>query len=512
MSDNSAPAGQWPEVVPLDEALEVPAFPTDSMPWWVADFVRAQSVASQVPEDMTGMLALSALSAALQGRVSAVAGSWVEPITFYTAVAMSPGERKSSVFEHVTKPLVDWELDVQALQIREVAASQQRQSELEGVVDATAAQVKKLGSTLRALRANELAAPDTVRAAMADLEVARADEENARVALAEHKAVHKMRLVYNDLTPEAASKALSQQKHESMAIMSDEGGVFEVLTGGRYSDKLNLDVFLKSHSGNRIQVDRVGRESETIMRPMMTLGLAVQPSVLRDIGKSKQMQGRGLLARFAYSMPQTLLGRRLSRPDPVANTIRDEYNSGTRAIAQAAYELDAVRLVYLEDDALEKLIEFQDSLEVRLEPDVGDLDPVVEWASKEVGLVLRISVLLAAARVRGVPNEIRLEDIEAGVAFAPYLEAHAWLVFSLMGLVASDDLKHKIMKRLVRERITEFKTRDLIHKLRAARAYSTEELDEVLDELQKMGYIKRVVTSLKPQRVHWIVNPAVYEE
>lgn len=505
----------WPELVPLAGVdLTPPPFPTDSLPRWLSQFVQAQSNSAQVPEDMTGMLALSALSAAVQGRISAVAesGSWIEPVTLYVAVAAPPGERKSSIFDHVTRPLKEWEDQIQDLERVIVIESQMRKIELEKAVESTTLAVQKAGVELRKAEANAMAGTDTVAAAKGDLDTARRQQNEARIALDMHNTLYKTRVIYNDLTPEAAIKHLAEQKHSAIAVMSDEGGVFDVLSGGRYNDKLNLDVWLQGHSGGRIQVDRVGRDSETVHRPILTLGLAVQPSVLRDIGKSKHMSGRGLLARFAYAVPQTLVGAR-QRGQGVPEPVRQAYHDGIRAIASACYALDSVRLVPLAEDADERLMAFQyDELEPRLLEDVGDMSMIGGWGGKEAGLVLRLATLIAIAREQGVPSEVELRDVEAALTFVPYLEAHAKLAFGIMGLMESMELELKILKRIINTRVETFKTREVLRWMNAARELGAKELEEVLSGLEKMGYLLKVTESISPPRWHWEVNPAVHRE
>lgn len=505
---------EWPELVPLI-GVEVapPPFPTESLSRWLGQFVEAQSASAQVPEDMTGMLALSALSAAAQGRVSAVAeaGSWVEPVTLYVAVTAPPGERKSSVFEHVTRPIEDWEAEVQDLEAPMVAQSQIEHMQMEKLVESLAAKVAKDNAKLSELRVNEIVNSDTVRAAEADLAGVKDQLLNAKLALRQHVMLHPTRVIYNDLTPEAAVKSLSEQTHSAIAVMSDEGGVFEVLSGGRYNDKMNLDVWLKGHSGGKIQVDRVGRDPETVQRAILTLGLAIQPSVLADIGKSKQMYGRGLLARFAYSLPQTLIGNRV-RSQGVPDAVRQAYHEGLKNIARAAHGLDEVRLVPLAEDADERLMAFQyEELEPRLGEDDGDLYEIGDWANKEAGLVLRIATLIAMARVQGVPSEVELEDIEAALAFAPYLEAHAKRAFGMMGITPSMELELKVVRRIIREQVGEFTLRELTHWNRQIRGLKKEDAEELLGGLEKMGYFKKVVVSMQPLRVKWVVNPAILE-
>uniref|UniRef100_UPI002FDB1932 DUF3987 domain-containing protein n=1 Tax=Muricomes intestini TaxID=1796634 RepID=UPI002FDB1932 len=87
-----------------------------------------------------------------------------------------------------------------------------------------------------------------------------------------------------------------------MGIISAEGGIFGMMAG-RYSSNINIDIFLKSYSGEYYSSARVGRGEIALKHPLLTMGLAVQPQVIADIMDNKDFRGRGLLARFLYSMP-----------------------------------------------------------------------------------------------------------------------------------------------------------------------------------------------------------------
>lgn len=515
MPDATAATGpiQWAEPTPLPEAITPPAFPTDRMPTWLAAFIRAQSTASQVPEDMTGMLCLSALSAAVQGRINAIANNatWTEPICLYTAVVMQPGERKSSVFEQVARPLLDWEYEIQDSEWPLVAQSQQELKELEKAVESAHLRVDKANTAYKKARRDETLPPDTVRALEADLVGAREDATEAVILLGQHETRHRFRLIANDLTPEVASTMLSRQRTHHLAILSDEGGVFEVLTGSRYADRLNLDVFLKSHSGSLIQVDRINREPERINRPMMSLGLAVQPAVLQEIGKSKQMHGRGLLARFLWCVPQTLRGQRLIDAPQVPEAIRDQYGAGMREIASAAHGQEQIHQIMLDDEAHGVFMAYQAQLEPRL-GEGAELEPIIEWASKLAGAVLRIATLVACARERGIAREINYDDIIAGIEMAEYLEAHAMRAFALMGALPSSPERSALLKAILDHEWRSFTLRDLQRGTGIARRLPQDQVEDLLADLEADGYLKQQIVSLKPRRVQWAVNPTLFEE
>lgn len=514
MTISQIPSAEWPEPIPLPTQVVPPPFPTHALPAWLADYIEAEATAAQVPQDLAGMLCLAALSTAIQGRINAIANNenWVEPITLYTATIMPSGHRKSSIFDRVNRPLLDWETFIQDLEWPVVSQSQQEYKELEQAIEKADTAVQKMRQQWNTARMADPTNPHVADAELADLEAARQIAADARTAYQKAKPRYPTRLVYNDITPEKASTALSQQRGEHISIISDEGGVFEVLTGGRYGDRLNLDVFLKGHSGNIILVDRVGRDSERINRPMISLGLAIQPQVVQEIGKSRQMHGRGLLARFLYAAPDNSLGDRMVDAPQASPEIRARYENTIKQIASAAHALDDIHEVRLSDDASGVFLALQQQIEPMLREDVGDLDDIVEWASKSAGAILRISVLIAVARVEGMPREVTYEDMIAAIEFFDYLVAHARRAHAIMGIVQETRWEAKILKRLVVDNVTEFTSRDIYRTLSAHRHFSADEFEVVLENLVRTNYLRKIIDSTKPYRYHWVVNPALHAE
>jgi hypothetical protein len=104
---------------------------------------------------------------------------------------------------------------------------------------------------------------------------------------------------------------------------------------GRYNQAAgpNLGVYLKGHAGDLLKVDRRGRPPEYVERPCLTIGLAVQPEVLRGLASRPGFGGRGLLARFLYSLPESLVGRRQAGAPPVLPAVADRYALELQALA-----------------------------------------------------------------------------------------------------------------------------------------------------------------------------------
>lgn len=132
----------------------------------------------------------------------------------------------------------------------------------------------------------------------------KATEEEVRAKAAEiskYEPIKPLRLFVDDVTSEKLTSVLAENKG-CAAVVSAEGGIFDIISG-LYSRNVNIDVFLKGHSGDTIRVDRIGRASESIIHPALTMVLAVQPEVLNGLMSNNTFRGRGLTARFLYSMP-----------------------------------------------------------------------------------------------------------------------------------------------------------------------------------------------------------------
>ena len=98
-----------------------------------------------------------------------------------------------------------------------------------------------------------------------------------------------------------------------ITVASAEGGVFDSIAG-RYDRAANFDIYLKGHAGDTISVDRIGRKSNYIAKPRLTMILTIQPSVLYGLMDNATFRGRGLCGRFLYAMCKSKVGRREVSP------------------------------------------------------------------------------------------------------------------------------------------------------------------------------------------------------
>ncbi len=280
----------WDLPHPFD-AIRLPAFPVNALPKAVAGFVDAEAEATQTPVDLAAMLSLAVLATVCAKKFEVeVKPGYIEPTNLFVLVVLPPANRKSAVYRDVTQPLVDFE-----------------QSEVQRLLPVVAAERERIHideETLKKLR-EQASKPDAVN---------KHELLTKAQALAEQLATTKMprlpQLIADDCTPERLATLLSEQGGR-MAVMSPEGDVFDIIAG-RYSHDRgpNLGVYLKGHSGDDLRVERSSREGEHVPSPAITMALTVQPLILQGLSARPGFHGRGLLGRFLYSRPNSLLGSR----------------------------------------------------------------------------------------------------------------------------------------------------------------------------------------------------------
>jgi hypothetical protein len=500
--------------IPLRQQTSQTPFPIAALPAPLRTWVEAEAVATQTPPDLSAVVALATVSACLAKKVEVeIRPGWREPLNTYWLIALGPGNRKSAVFRDAVEPLHRYE---QALSEQLRAPTQAALTRLE---------IKRRVLKRAMDTASKTTAPEDIRVA-----------EQLGVQLDAEQVPVAPRLVVDDVTPERLAMMLAEQGGR-LALLSAEGGLFE-LAGGRYSDGVpNLDVFLKGHPGDDLRVDRVARGPVHVRKPALTLGLAVQPDVIRDLANKPAFRGSGLLARFFYSLPESLVGRRKVTPPAVPPATAAQYAAlCTRLLRLPEQRQDGELVpatVQLDDAARRLLEDFAENLEPRLGTG-GDLAALSDWANKLVGGVARIAGLLHCASLRPggdhsgdfgnsgevldtsdfepVPHSgdfgnsgrphgsaaqplgtISSETVEASIAIARYLLDHAQAAFALIG--ADPDLGHaqRLLSWIERARVVHFSKRDA---WQATRGYFKKavELDAPLLLLCEHGYLREEQT------------------
>ncbi|MDQ6791272.1 MAG: DUF3987 domain-containing protein [Actinomycetota bacterium] len=473
----------WNAPLPLLDAAALPAFPLEALPGWCAAYAAALAEATQTPPDLAGMIVLAGLATCAGGRVRVeVRHGWEEPLNLYVLVALPPGERKSAVFEAATAPLSDFEEDRSRALAPIVTAAATRRRALERAVESAQAEAAKAKTS----SAREMAIERATQLA--------AEAEAVIVPAA-------YRLLADDATPEALASLLAEQDGR-LAVLSAEGGVFGQMAG-RYSTArgtgANLDVYLKGHAGDRLRVDRKGRPPEYVKRPALTIGLAVQPDVLRAMADVPELRALGILARFLYALPVSRMGSRRADPDPVPRNLADDYAANLCILARSIEAAAAGVLIRFAPASHRMLNDYAARLEPRLAEE-RDLRSMADWAGKLTGAIARVAALVHLGRnVRGEwGDEVPTDAVEAAISIGDYAIAHARAVFALVGADPVVEQAGRVLRWIHDRGLTEFSRRAAFDQLRSARVPKVTDLDPALALLVAHEYLAPVPSAHSP--------------
>jgi hypothetical protein len=417
----------WEQPVPFGVTLPVPSFPLETLPDWQREWAVAIAREKGASVDLAATLSLGVVAGALARHVVVMPRpGWTEPLNLYLATALDPGQRKTPMFKAAFRPvralerrrIIEWDAQSSLTRISAAILDKRRRE-----VIAEAAEDVEL-------------TPELLRERVAAL----------TEGLGEIEASPQPRLLTEDVTPEGLASLLAD--HGRIIAASDEGAILFENFSGRYTQgSANWDLLNKAHSAGDLVVDRKSSGTVFVWDPALTLVLATQPRVLRDLWGKPGAEARGVLARPLYALPDPVYG---TGRTPAADVdVLAEYERRVRSL----YE--DVPLLMLDED------ERPLPLTLRLDPDAEavfedyELELANErmrlgtsedaegeaaylgWLGKFAGQTARLAACLHAARhwSRGVTTNTTVDSatIAGAIELARYFHAHALVVLGLMG-------------------------------------------------------------------------------
>jgi Protein of unknown function (DUF3987)/Bifunctional DNA primase/polymerase, N-terminal/Primase C terminal 1 (PriCT-1) len=494
-----AEAPVWEVPVPLAFELPVPEFPVDVLPDWMARFVRVLAAGKGAALDLVASLCLGVVAGAIARNVIvSPRGGFDEPTTVYVIVALRPGQRKTPVFVTVLRPV--WKLE-------------------QGRIEDWEAQTAPLGLNRDVLEerrrrlVRELARDDDDDDDEPEPPpVPEGDDPLAQLAAAlrEAELPPEPRLVTEDVTPEALAHLLAE--HGRIIAASDEGAaLFENLAGRYAGGSTSWDVLNKGHSGGYLVVDRRSRGSQGVFDPALTLAVATQPGVLRDIAQKPGAAYRGVLARPLYSLPRPVFA---DITPEAASAALLEYETRVTRLYEDTPELvlDADRqpqpLRLTLDPAARALFEAferETNAERRQLAEAGDElegDVYLDWISKLAGQTARLAALLHVAEHwthgSSARHAIGADTVRSAVELGNYYREHARAAFGLMEELPERRSARTILRWLATRTEGELATLT-VRDVHRSRGKGTEAADvrKALRVLEEHGYLR-----VSQSRVH----------
>jgi replicative DNA helicase len=424
-------AAPWPVI----KASALPTFPLDALPREVRRWVLAIAEETQTPFDLPAIISLGVLSAAGNGGAKVDCGAWEEELGLYLLPVMETGENKSAVLGKAKAPLAQIEREWRAN-----ASETLRELRIE--VESLKARQAKLTRT-----AGEASDPADRLSAKEELrEVAATLEEIGEPATP--------RLFADDVTPEQLGSLLAT--HGQLAVLAAEAPLIDNLVG-RYSEgNPNLHVIVKAYTGEEHRTDRRNR-TEVLERPLLAITLVVQPHVLTGLVDHQVADSQGLVARFAYALPETRQGHRELDPPRVPADVEAAWAATVQRVAtlnpltqltqsnsvsSVSNSLRVCLTLSLSPTAKRVFYEMRADHEARL-AEGGDLAPYRGWVNRQRGRVARIAGILHLAQSPDPDEPIAEETMRNAVKIGDYFMAH-----SLAALTVPNRLERRALRWL----------------------------------------------------------------
>jgi replicative DNA helicase len=530
LSEGAAPAkkeepAKWGGILPFHSA-SLPPFPLDIFPPWLREYCEAVTETMQTPPDLAGMLALSVLSAACGGLVEVRAKpGWDEPVNVYTVAGLPPGTGKSPVFRAMTMPISMYE-------------RQQLEKVEKDIMDAEARR-DVLEQRIRNAKSKAGKAPSEHALRQAYNEIDELNDEMRQLFVPVRP-----KLIVDDATPESVASILAEQGGR-LAVLSSEGDIFAIMAGRYSAGAPNIGVYKKGHAGDELRVDRKNR-SEIVRRPAITMGITTQPEVMRTFGQNAIFRSEGLLARFFYALPKSLIGNRKADTDPIPDHIRSTYyhriltlleNVNSRYSRNTRNEesdngnnrkniyIDNSIYIYyvnLSNTSRDLFLSYKAWTETRLGVH-GDLHTVVDWGNKLPGAVLRVAGLLHMAQVaaynsynpQNSESEIDDATMQRAIRFADYLIPHAQAAYAEIGADPSVEGARSVLRWIEKTGLRSFAKQECYQGCKGT-LKRADDLNPVLSLLCDHGYLREIEA---PERIgpgrkaasSYEVNPVFFD-
>lgn len=469
----------WELPEKFEKEVDSQPFPVSSLPKTLADYLKAICEFVQVNSSMAALPMLSVLSLCLQGKaiVAYPANAHTESINLYTLTIAPPGERKSGVFEELIRPVEEFQRTYNELHRGDIEEYRSKRQFLEHQKQAAMS-----GKNASLQRVQELTKE-----------------------LCELEQVHELSLICSDTTPEALAAEMFKQGG-CMAVMDDEGSVFNVISGIYTGGQCNINLFLKAYDGSPHTIFRRTSDNITLDSPYLTIGIMTQPQLFSQTMSNPQFSGRGLMQRFLFSFPEGRAGSQAYKSENIPLNLQKAYDELITRLLRMPKNPTPVKLVH-DKESYNIFHDYHDMLQSKMHSG-GMFENMKEYASKHFGKVLKIAGLLHLCEHS--PNEpINGQTALNAVTIGLWAENQALSAFNGLEEDVITQNAMYIISRIKTSDKPELSRREIRRLCKAIK--EEQKFDELLEFLEDMKYIKQIQNDTNKGRpsIKYIINPFI---
>ncbi len=437
---------------------------------------------AKVPAASPAIIGLACVATAIGKKAVIVEREGLEhqPAMFFCLVAAS-GERKTSSFATMTKPLEDWTEQQRTCYEEQYRKAKATNETLDAALSGLTSQAKKEHADLEKIKEEKIAL------------------EAKKIPLPIFPSL---------FTTDTTEERLFQKMHDrngAYAVMSGEGRqIFDAIMG-KYSGegRTGDGIYLAGTSGDTMTRDRVGGdqgpEERVIRHPCLNVCVMVQPDKYLDTARVKALRDSGALARIWPVYLPSLAGNRLEEKDEADLNISEiaPYSNLIKSILDIRPRVDPLganscHRVVLSGMAKEARREFHNAVEILMGRDQEYAD-VPDIASKAVTQTTKLALILHVAN-----DPVILETQLSILPIETWAKAQALGTYHLQEAVRiqrmadeGQELEHagRLLRWLQQEKRQEV-TATLVSQLGPRPRLKVDKVKQVLEILVELGYLR----------------------
>ena len=409
-------------------------FPRGVFPPMLERYLDSAAENVQVDRAMIGAAMLAACALCLQGRckIGYPSGSGhSEQLCLYLVIVGSPGERKSSAFAKAVLPVYRWQNARREVYKQELAEYE------------TACQIKeKESEALERQLGEKKITPEKRRQLGEDLTALKLKQEEKQTPISPE-------ILATDTTAEALSN-LMERTGETAGIFSDEADFLKILAGlYNRGTAGNLQLPLTAYDGAPFSRLR-GKGTMFLSRPLLSICLYAQPTLYEEIRSNSELQGRGLVGRLLFCVPQSMAGKRdvrkCVRIDKAAETAYCDLLGGFLDTPQQPES--TIPVILWEHDAAEEMLDYLQTVEDSMN-DGNPMEQAKDYASKAGGVVLRIAGVLHMLWTQDPTKPVSVETARRAK------ELHMYFFSEKMEAMEQEETREERLESTIRKKLAD---------------------------------------------------------
>lgn len=383
-------------------------FPRGVFPPMLERYLDSAAENVQVDRAMIGAAMLAACALCLQGRckIAYPSGSGHdEQLCLYLVIVGSPGERKSSAFNKAVLPVRKWQ------------ETRREEYKQELVAYETACKIKAKHAEAMERQLGEKNLTDEKRQ--------RLEEDLTALALKQKDSTTPIspEILATDTTVEALSN-LMELTGETAGIFSDEADFLKILAGLYNSGKAgNLQLPLQAYDGSSFFRQR-GGGTVFLKRPLLSVCLYAQPALYEEIRSNSDLQGRGMIGRLLFCVPEEMAGHRDVRKcvkiDKAAEAAYCDLLGDFLDTPQQPEE--TMPKIPWTPEAAKRMLDYLQQLENSMQSGMP-MESAKDYASKAGGVANRIAGILHMLWTRDAAKPVTLDTAEKAIQLHTYFFA-----------------------------------------------------------------------------------------